>query len=186
MLWVFGTPIGQCNGHDTAYALLDYAYRETVGGRLPHIHRGTWGKPFFLRSDMEFSLTHTKTMAFCALSDQPVGVDAETIRPVRPRVPERTMNPLELEWMETMDDRDEAFLQLWTAKEAWVKLTGRGLEGRPKEIALAMGEDAPIGVVGQQVSFQWHREDQVIVTVCTARAVEAQWVILPQLPLREL
>ena len=182
MLWVYGVPIGPQNGHDTVYALLAYAYDQTIGGRLPHIHRGAWGKPFFLRSEVEFSLTHTKTMAFCALSDRPVGIDAETIRPVRPRVPERTMNPHELAWMAASENRDEAFLRLWTAKEAWSKLTGRGLDGRPKEIVLDVGPGEEMGVAGHAAAFQWRQSGGVLVTVCTEAPKEARWVILPDLP----
>ena len=181
MLWIYGLPLGAQNGHDAAYALLAHAYEQTIGGRLPQIHRGTWGKPFFMRSAVEFSLTHTKTMALCALSDRPVGVDAETIRPVRPRVPERTMNPPELAWMARFADRDEAFLRLWTAKEAWSKMTGRGLEGRPKEIVLDVSAGDVLGVVGHRAFFQWRCTGGVLVTVCSEEQTEAHWVILPSL-----
>lgn len=184
MLRIYGVPIGAQSGHDTAYGLLEHAYEQTIGGRLPHIHRGTWGKPFFLRSDVEFSLSHTKTMAFCAIGDCPVGVDAETIRPVRPRVPERTMNPAELDWIAAFEDRDTAFLRLWTAKEAWAKLTGRGLDGQPRAIELAVGDGAVLGVQGAQAAFVWRRVADVLVTVCTGEPVEPEWVILPQLPSR--
>lgn len=182
MLRIYGVPIGTQSGHDTAYGLLEYAYEQTIGGRLPLIHRGTWGKPYFLRSDVEFSLSHTKTMAFCAIGDYPVGVDAETIRPVRPRVPERTMNPAELEWIAAFEDRDTAFLRLWTAKEAWVKLTGRGLDGQPRAVELAVGDGAVLGVQGASAAFVWRRVDEVLVTACTEKPVEPDWVILPQLP----
>ena len=174
MLWVYGVPIGTRSGHETAYALLTYAYQKTVGGRLPHIHRGTWGKPFFLRSEIEFSLTHTKTMAFCALSDSPVGIDAETVRPVLPRVLERTMNPAELAWIAEQPDRDRAFLQLWTAKEAWVKLTGTGLQGCPKSVVLQFRE-GQIGVENTHVHFYSREIDGVLVTVCAPLAETVAW-----------
>ena len=182
MLWIYGAPVGERTGHETAHSLLAHAYAEAVGGRMPHLHRGTWGKPFFLRSDVEFSLTHTKTMAFCALGDCPVGIDAETIRPVRPRVAERTMNPPELAWIDDAPDRDEAFLRLWTAKEAWGKLTGRGLDGRPREIELAVGPTGILGVKGHPAEFQWRTVDGVIVTVCAVELPEIRWILLPEPP----
>lgn len=182
MLWIYGVPIGTQSGHDTAHTLLTYAYDRAFGGALPEIRRGTWGKPYFPRGEAEFSLTHTKTMAFCAIGDCPVGIDAETIRTVRPRVPERTMNPQELAWLAAQADRDEAFLRLWTAKEAWAKLTGRGLGGRPEAISLTVGDGEVLGVDGHPAAFQWRRIDGVLVTACTDAFVESQWEILTELP----
>ena len=182
MLWIYGVPLEGRTGHEAAYGLLAHAYNEIYGGRLPRMRRGAWGKPFFPHNEAEFSLTHTKTMAFCALSDRPVGVDAETVRPVRPGVPERTMSPEELTWMNGYPDRDEAFLRLWTAKEAWSKLTGRGLNGRPREIVLTAGPGDSLGVAGERAQFQWRRTCGVLVTACAAEISRIQWVILPELP----
>ena len=179
MIWVYGVPLDQKTGHDAAHALLAWAYGRHVGGPMPELCRGPWGKPFF-RGGVEFSLTHTKTMAFCALGDCPVGVDAETVRAVRPRVAGRTMNPPELTWMEDFQDRDEAFLRLWTAKEAWSKLTGHGLDGRPKDIVLTVGPGEILGVRDAAAIFQWRRAQGVLVTVCTQEPTEIRWTLLQE------
>lgn len=174
---IFGMPIGGRTGHEAAYVLLDRAYRMMHGGPLPPVTKTAAGKPYFLRGGPHFSLTHTKTMAFCALSRQPVGVDAETVRPVRPLVAARTMNPLELAWLEAQEDPDRGFLTLWTAKEAWVKLTGEGLNGRPKQVELTFGE-AGMGVTGRAVRFYTRELEGTLVTACLANEEDVRWTLL--------
>lgn len=174
MLNVYGAPSTRQGGHEMAYDLLTRAYEQVAGSPLPPIDRTETGKPYFVRNALEFSLTHTKTMAFCALSSHVVGIDAETVRPVLPRVLERTMNPAELAWIDEQPDRDRAFLQLWTAKEAWVKLTGTGLQGCPKSVVLQF-RDGQIGVENIHVHFYSREIDGVLVTVCAPLAETVTW-----------
>ena len=101
----------------TAYALLCHALFVTHGIDMPEIGRAENGKPYFPgRPDIHFSLSHTKTHVLAAISDRPVGVDIETIRPVRPGVPERVCGPDEL--------RNFDFFELWVLKESFLKVTG--------------------------------------------------------------
>lgn len=174
-------PLDGRSGHEAAYDLLERAYRRTVGGPLPPVDKTEQGKPFFLRSGMQFSLTHTRTMVFCALSAQPVGIDAETIRPIRQRVALRTMNPEELAWLEAQPDRDRAFLTLWTAKEAWVKLTGEGLCWQPKRVELTF-DGQTVGVRGQAATFAVRELSGVLVTACTRTPDEPKWTLLDPAP----
>ena len=159
-------------GHDAAYDLLERAYRQSVGGPLPPVLQAEGGKPYFLRGRMQFSLSHTRTAAFCVLSRQPVGIDAETVRPVQRRVALRTMNEPELRWLDAQPDADVGFLTLWTAKEAWSKLTGRGLRWQPRAIELTCD---PLGVPGEAARFITRTVGDVIVTVCTRTAEPAEW-----------
>ena len=181
MLYIYGAPTVHENGHETAYALLEYAYGRLAGGAMPPIVRTELGKPYFLRSHLEFSLSHTKTMAFCAISNHPIGIDAETVRPVRGGVAERTMNPGELAWMAEQPDADRAFLQLWTMKEAWAKLSGKGLNGRPQEIVL-LWKNGAASVEGEKARFQTREVEQVMVSVCTPYHEQADWTVLQALP----
>lgn len=58
----------------------------------------------------------------------PVGIDLEARRPVRAALAARICTPEELVFTAPGGRFDSLrFLQLWTAKEAWVKYTGEGL-----------------------------------------------------------
>ena len=86
---------------------------------LPPIERSPRGKPLFAgREDRWFSLSHSGGLALCALSDRPVGVDVERVRPHRARLPEYALSPEELA---AFDGSWENFCRLWTLKESWCK-----------------------------------------------------------------
>lgn len=109
--------------HEAAYRLLELLLeRERGVSPLPELAREARGKPFFPGApQFQFSLSHSRGAAVCALHHRPVGVDVERLR----TAPRRLAAGME----------DEAFFRLWTAKEATIKREGRGVEAllRPLE-----------------------------------------------------
>ena len=92
------------------------------------------GKPFFADGGPCFSISHSKSRVFCALADQPVGVDAEEAdRDIDLRLAQKILSPAELAQYEAAVDKREALLRFWVLKEALVKATGQGLRGYPKD-----------------------------------------------------
>ena len=86
------------------------------------------GKPILAdRSDIHFNLSHDGTLAVCAVSDSPVGVDVQKKTAYNPAVAKRVFKPCEIEWADICIDKDEAFTRLWARKESYVKFLGRGL-----------------------------------------------------------
>lgn len=85
------------------------------------------GKP-----DIHFSISHSANQVVCALSDQPVGVDIEAIRPGRnvQAMAQLVFHPRELAHMENLAvaKLERYFIQMWSIKEAWVKRAGTGLD----------------------------------------------------------
>ncbi len=76
--------------------------------------------------DAQLSLTHGDGAAYAvgALgASRGIGVDFETLRPVRDRVAHWFLNDSELEWLAASDDvdRDRNIIRLWTIKEAVFK-----------------------------------------------------------------
>lgn len=95
---------------------------------LPSLDRGPHGKPFFPgQRGREFNLSHSGTLALCALSAAPVGVDIQVVRAWRPTLPQRVCSPRELAWLEQEGDLWERFCRLWALKECLVKQQGTGL-----------------------------------------------------------
>ena len=87
------------------------------------------GKPFLLHyPQLDFSLSHCSKGVACAISDEcPVGIDIERIRNYNRQLAERVLSAEELEATESPPHRDVAFIELWTRKEALLKMTGEGI-----------------------------------------------------------
>lgn len=132
MLKLAGEPLNSRSGHEAGRELLARLYREETGAECPEIAVADRGKPYFATGNLHFSISHTKNRVFCALSDRPVGLDAEEMdRDVNLRLAEKILSPSEIVRWEASPDKRAALLKLWVMKEAAVKLTGEGLKGYP-------------------------------------------------------
>ena len=118
MTVIYGT--AGTDGRQLAWPLLAQAVRLHWGWTvLPSVERSSRGKPFFPGlADRWFSLSHSGGLALCALSDAPVGVDIEVVRPRRAGLPRRLLSSAELEGF---DGALEDFYRIWTLKESWCK-----------------------------------------------------------------
>lgn len=126
--------LGGLTGHRAGRQLLERLYREVTGEALPPIQLTPRGKPYFEHSPYHFSITHTSRHAFCVLSHNPVGIDAEELdRPVPPSLVKRALSPEEQDRLALAPDKREAFLALWVLKEASAKCSGMGLTGFPNK-----------------------------------------------------
>ena len=119
-----------------AYLLLKKGLRMEYGiQENPILAFTADGKPFIEnRPDIHFNLSHSKTVALCAISEQPVGADVEVLRPVSAQLIDYTMNEEERAWIQNSRNPDEAFMTLWTRKEAVLKLTGEGIRKDLKNV----------------------------------------------------
>ena len=119
-------------GHEAGRALLAALWQEHIGGNMPEIRITDRGKPCFVDEKWHFSISHTPRHAFCALSERPVGIDAEEMdRDISLKLAEKILSPGEKRRWEAAPDRRAALLKLWVLKEAAAKLTGEGLRGYP-------------------------------------------------------
>lgn len=102
-----------------AYLFLRRALWEQYRWRdLPEIRLTSFGKPYFPEHpDVHFNLSHTAGAVLVALSDRPVGVDIERIRPVSQRVMRRLADVA----------TERAFFQSWVRREALAKRSGTGV-----------------------------------------------------------
>ena len=96
---------------------------------------GEHGKPF-LENDgdafpVSFNLSHSGELAVVAVGQiSEIGVDVEQIRPMPDweAIAMGVFHPAEIEWVRAAGDRrTEAFFHVWTAKEAYIKVSGSGL-----------------------------------------------------------
>ena len=122
------TPILPGGGHRAGRELLERLYASVQGGPLPEIGTGPWGKPDFLTGSWHFSISHTPHFAFCVLSPQAVGLDAEELSRKAPeRLAQKVLSPGEWARYRAAPDPGQALLTFWVLKEAQAKCSGRGL-----------------------------------------------------------
>lgn len=129
------------SGHAAGRALLRRLWDTHVGGEMPPIVTASRGKPGFASGKWHFSISHTKKHAFCALSDKPLGIDAEEAdRPIDLRLAEKILSPHEKARFDAARDKRTALLTFWVLKEAAAKRTGDGLRGYPNHTDFSLDD----------------------------------------------
>ncbi|MEA5537232.1 4'-phosphopantetheinyl transferase family protein [Crocosphaera sp. XPORK-15E] len=99
---------------------------------------------------IEFNLSHSQELAIYGITcDRLIGVDVEYIRPMpdAEQLAKRFFCPQEAEKINTLSspDKDKAFFQLWTAKEAYLKATGEGISGGLDKVEIFL--DSPLQLI---------------------------------------
>ena len=112
-----------------AELLLIQAVRDLVPEtRLPlRIVTEKSGKPFLQDLPYFFSLSHSGTLAACAVADRAIGLDVQLRRQGTPALIKRCFTEEEQLYLKRSESPAEAFTMLWTRKESLLKMTGEGL-----------------------------------------------------------
>ena len=139
------------------------------------------GKPFLSHQktfsnfdfDLNFNLSHSKNYTVYALYDRQIGIDLETIKKEVKveEITKRFFTESEFQDLCQLNESDKYsyFFQLWTAKEAYLKLTGEGLSGGLSSINLAK----ELNQSNWNIDFDPKRDDRFLVQIKT-------WQILPK------
>ncbi len=86
------------------------------------------GKPYVSGVPVFFNVSHSGDFVACAVDEQPVGIDIEARREVRPALANKICTGDELTFVTPAGCFDSGrFLQLWTVKEAYLKQSGAGI-----------------------------------------------------------
>ena len=99
------------------------------------------GKP--LCDGAFISLSHSGSMAMCAVGGAPVGCDIERIDSADFDIAPKVFLPGELKYIGAAESEDGArrrFAALWTLKESYMKMTGDGLALAPERIEILLPE----------------------------------------------
>ena len=120
------------SGRDSVRFLSQFA-REAVfasaqrsGCKLAELEKDSDGAPM-PSNGVFWSLSHKPEYVAGVISDHPVGIDIEQIRPVQPSLVNRIINSDEQQVTGTVSD--DIFFRCWTAKESVLKAVGAGLKG---------------------------------------------------------
>jgi 4'-phosphopantetheinyl transferase len=88
------------------------------------------GKPYLEGNpNLHYNISHSGDWVVMALSDREVGIDVERIREPHYRIAERFFSAPELEELNRLQGKakKDFFFDLWTLKESYLKLLGKGL-----------------------------------------------------------
>lgn len=128
------------------------------------------------------NVSHTEGMAVGAVGPAPIGVDVESLTRDPSRALERLLSPEDrkvLADFQPEDPRVGAALLLWTAKEAFSKALGLGMQAGMPNLFIDLKGPRPYAarthVVGKfplrEPRIHWEIRENFLVTVCTERWV---------------
>lgn len=127
-------------------ALQQYGLRE----RQMDYSVGQWGKPLFKEyPQLHFSLSHSGDYAICSIGKTPIGNDIEGIKGGHLKVADRFYTKKERDWMYEMNNEQEIehrMFRIWTAKESFLKATGRGMSLSLLDFSILFGLQGAIEV----------------------------------------
>jgi len=87
-----------------------------------------FGKPFLKDfPGFHFNLSHSGRWVVCSVDKQPVGIDVEEIQTIDLDISKNYFSPDEHMDLMKMDDKMSYFFTLWTLKESYIKIVGKGL-----------------------------------------------------------
>lgn len=158
------------------------------------VHRSELGKPYLPQyPNIHLSVSHSGSWFVCAVSSQPIGVDLQEHTPLRGETPEyavqryckianRFFNPLEAAFI--LENPQENFFTVWSAKESYVKFTGRGMDDTYSEFCVVnddlrsqLCEQQSIAWQAENVSFRMCGfEDNYTLCVCTEKPCDWEWI----------
>lgn len=140
-MFLEGRKITPGTGHEEGRKLLEEMYRRYVGTPVPAIAVTERGKPYFVDSPWQFSISHSKHHVFCALSRKRIGIDAEELgREINSKLADKILSPMERKQWEEARDQRLALLSFWVLKEAQAKFTGEGLKGYPNHTEFLLSD----------------------------------------------
>ncbi len=130
------------------------------------------GKPRFntLSGDMPyFSFSHSYNMALCGVTNNEIGVDIEKLRDMDAK------NSL-FEKIHAAGDNTPSLIHAWSAKEAYLKLTGEGLTGGFKLSDIQVRENTVLNTSRKDTAHLFQFEDKgFVISVCTREKCEVKY-----------
>lgn len=135
------------------FVLTRASLRRLIGARIGQpaetleFETGEHGRPALVGGAVRFNLSHTDAGLLIGLSaDHDIGVDLEHDPPKDAlAIADRFFAASEHNALAAMPEveRGDAFLRLWTLKEAFLKAEGRGIGGDLARYAFTLGEEPP-------------------------------------------
>ncbi|MCQ2071242.1 MAG: 4'-phosphopantetheinyl transferase superfamily protein [archaeon] len=111
---------------------------------------GPSGKPLMQDGKTHFNLSHSGDLVVCAVSDNPIGIDVQTVEKFDDGLLAHVLTPSELVIFDG-NGSDILFTDIWASKESYVKAIGTGLYTDPKTFSVLT--DRGFVVPGKDLMF---------------------------------
>lgn len=131
--------------------------------------------------DFHFNLSHSGSLAVCAVSFLPVGCDVQKITDVKLELARR-FAPEEYEKIAALtgDEARDMLFRFWTAKESYIKAVGTGFRTSLNSFSVDLESGEVRGSIGSYRVREFDAGDNYKCAVCTAapdlRESELVWV----------
>ncbi len=137
--------LGDWRSHAEQSAAARLLLCRLMGEEVAVEHNGK-GAPFMpSHPGLWLSISHCRQAVAVAVSDRErVGIDVESRRRVDGSLMRRVCTPAELAAVQASPDAVMAFLQLWTRKEAVLKMRRTGIQGFGSMVHALEGEDVVV------------------------------------------
>lgn len=92
------------------------------------IEKNANGKPFIKDfPHIHFNVSHSEDTVAVAFCDEEIGIDIEKIKTANLKIAKRFFSKDEEEYILNHTNKNTAFFEIWTAKEAYFKRSGEGI-----------------------------------------------------------
>ena len=111
--------------------IIKAALREACGITKFKTEKNEFGKLYLLsHPNVFFNISHSGTKVICAVSDVECGVDIEDVNAPHEimELSSRFLSTLESDAVMMSENPNRAFCRLWTLRESYVKMRGRGFD----------------------------------------------------------
>ena len=129
-----------------------------------------YGKPYLVNDPhIHFNLSHSGKYIACAIDSKPVGIDIEQIKPIDMKIAERFFSMDEILFIaaHVNEMRTNAFYNIWTRKESYIKLDGKGLS-----IPLSGFSVLKHSIEGIRYHSMIEKNHDAVCHVCTAQMIK--------------
>ncbi|MGN0813022.1 MAG: 4'-phosphopantetheinyl transferase family protein [Candidatus Coproplasma sp.] len=143
----------------------------SLGVVNPHIYCNEHGKPYLKEGEIYYNLSHSGTIAVCALSSAEVGVDVQQVKPVSEGLIKRICTKDEYAFVtQGGAEIDQRFCRLWAVKESVIKCLGKGLSLSPSRVEVKLSPPHGISIDGAETSlhFKEYTVNGCRIAVCSA------------------
>ncbi|MCK9218165.1 MAG: 4'-phosphopantetheinyl transferase superfamily protein, partial [Firmicutes bacterium] len=139
------------------------------------IQKNSYGKPYlYNKPEFHFNISHSGNWVVCATFSQPIGIDIEQIKPIEySDIAKRYFTKDEYRSLLSADlpDRLSYFYEIWTCKESYIKMIGKGLSIPVDSFSIRL-ENRPIkiydnnGAVLRGIIKQYNFDNNYKMAVC--------------------
>jgi 4'-phosphopantetheinyl transferase len=152
--------------------------RESLKNEAIVFSTDSYGKPSCAgKENLYFNISHSDRWVVCALDERPVGVDIERIAPFVEGLEQTCFSGPERRDLQACSgsDRIVRFYSLWTAKESYMKMVGKGMSLPIQSFTIQPGLNGRLELLSGGCDltppffWQYKIDREFCLTVCSVR-----------------